>query len=326
MGYRMSKLVRWGVLGTSSFAKKHMAPAIHAARGGCLAAIATRSPEKIAGFSSIVPELEVYSSYEALLNDASIDAIYIPLPNHLHVQWCHRAIEAGKHLLCEKPIAMRADEIDELIRLRDRSGLLLAEAFMIVHHPQWQYTKSLYQSGVIGKLKLVDGVFSYDNRAVDNIRNRPETGGGGLRDIGVYTMGSARFVTDEEPGKVELVGIELENEVDVFAHVSADFPSFHFSSVTSMRMWPRQEMNFHGDKGMIRLSAPFNAGVYSEARVELHRPELELSMRRFPGVNQYVLQVESFNNCIETGESFPCSLEFVHGTQLMIDQVFDLMV
>ena len=306
--------------------KKHMVPAIHAARGGCLAAIATRSPEKAADFSSIVPGLEVYSSYEALLNDASIDAIYVPLPNYLHVEWCRRAIEAGKHVLCEKPIAMRADEIDELIRLRDRSGLLLAEAFMIVHHPQWQYTKSLYQSGVIGNLKLVDSVFSYDNRAVDNIRNRPETGGGGLRDIGVYTMGSVRFVTDEEPDKLELVSIELENDVDVFAHVSADFPGFHFSSVTSMRMWPRQEMNFHGDKGMIRLSAPFNAGVYSEARVELHRPELELSLRRFPGVNQYVLQVESFNNCIETGETFPCSLEFVRGTQFMIDQVFDLMV
>lgn len=318
----MSDVIRWGILGAASFARKHMAPAIHAARGCELSAIATRDPQKAKDFSAFVPNLRVHDSYDALLADADIDAVYIPLPNHLHVEWTRRAVEAGKHVLCEKPIALKADEIDELISLRDSSGLLVAEAYMIVHHPQWQYTKKLYESGAIGKLLQVDGVFTYDNRDGGNIRNRPETGGGGIRDIGVYNYGCARYVSGEEPSTIIFTDIDEENDVDVYAHVIAEFPTFRCSAVNSMRMPNRQEINFHGEKGLIRLTAPFNAGAFSEARVELHKPELEISTRRFPGVNQYVLQVENFNQSIITKSEFPCPLEFSCGTQAMIDMVF----
>ncbi|MGB8622657.1 MAG: Gfo/Idh/MocA family oxidoreductase [Paracoccaceae bacterium] len=319
----MSDPIRWGVLGAAKFAEEHMAPAIHAARGAKLAAIATRSPEKAAGFRSFCPDISVHDSYDALLSDPQIDAVYIPLPNSMHVEWTKKALEAGKHVLCEKPIAMKADEIDELIALRDRSGLLAAEAYMIVHHPQWQRVRELLADGAVGRLRHVNGIFSFDNSGdPGNIRNKPETGGGGVRDIGVYTFGSTRFATGQEPQDVAAV-LTLENGVDVKAEVSAQFDGFSFFSVLSMRMQPWQEMLFHGTEGVIRLSAPFNAGVFGEARIEHRRGGGPTQVEIFPAANQYVLQVEAFCRSVRDGVPYACPLEFSRGTQAMIDRVFD---
>lgn len=323
------KPVSWGILGASHFAADKMGPAIHAASGTRLAALATSAKEKAAPFEAFAPDIEVFLDYDEMLASSSIDAVYIPLPNHLHIEWTLKAIEAGKHVLVEKPLAMRADGFDPVIAARDASGLVVAEAYMIVHHPQWQQAKALYESGAIGKLHLVDAVFSYDNSDdTGNIRNRPETGGGSLPDIGVYTFGSARYVTGEEPTKVD-AHIRRENDVDVFSHITADFPSFRYSSVTSMRMHPRQEMTFHGDKGLIRLTAPWNAAVFSQAELELHmnngsdaEPAF-VTTERWPRVNQYVLQVEAFGRSIRNGDPYPCPLEFSRGTQHMIDMAFD---
>ncbi|MDJ0826851.1 MAG: Gfo/Idh/MocA family oxidoreductase [Rhodobacter sp.] len=315
----MADPIRWGVLGAAKFAREQMAPAIHMARGAELAALATTSPEKAAGFQAFCPGLTLHGSYAALLADPGIDAVYIPLPNHLHVDWTLKALDAGKHVLCEKPLALRADGFDAVIAKRDATGLVAAEAYMIVHHPQWQRAKELYEDGAIGQPALVDGVFSYDNRAdPGNIRNRPETGGGSLPDIGVYTFGGARFVTGEEPQAVQ-ASIRHENGVDVFAHVTADFPSVRFSSVTSMRMFPRQYMAFHGEAGVLALTCPFNAGVFGQAELRLERPGLSVTVERWPAVNQYVLQVEAFGQSVRTGAPYPCPLEFSRGTQAMID-------
>ena len=231
----MAEPIRWGVLGASRFALNQMAPAIHAAAGGTLHALATRDPARAADFKRINPSLVCHADYAALLADADIDAVYIPLPNHLHVEWSVKAAEAGKHVLCEKPVAMHADEIDRLIELRERSGLVIGEAFMILHHPQWHYARELVQGGAIGRLMQVDSVFTFNNPDPDNIRNRVETGGGSLRDIGVYTIGSARYVSGAEPGEIRLDYLERENGIDSRAHVTAEFDGFHFSSVTSMR-------------------------------------------------------------------------------------------
>ena len=317
----MTATVRWGVLGASRFALRQMAPAIHAAAGGSLRALASVRADAAAEFGNINPDLDIYADYAELLADPAIDAVYIPLPNHLHVEWARQAIEAGKHVLCEKPIALETDDIDELIQLRERSGLQLAEAFMVLHHPQWQYARELVQGGAIGRLMRVDGVFTYNNRDAANIRNRAETGGGSLRDIGVYTIGTARFVSAAEPVAVRLDHAVWENSVDATAQVMADFEDFHFSSLTSMRMAPRQSMTFQGDEGIVHLPAPFNAGVFGEAQVELHKPGLEIEQRRFPGVNQYVLQVEAFNRSVLGGDEFPCPLEFVRGTQQVLDRI-----
>jgi len=317
--------IRWGVLGASRFALNQMAPAIHAAAGGTLHALATRDPARAADFKRINPSLVCHADYAALLADADIDAVYIPLPNHLHVEWSVKAAEAGKHVLCEKPVAMHADEIDRLIELRERSGLVIGEAFMILHHPQWHYARELVQGGAIGRLMQVDSVFTFNNPDPDNIRNRVETGGGSLRDIGVYTIGSARYVSGAEPGEIRLDYLERENGIDSRAHVTAEFDGFHFSSVTSMRMAPRQYVAFHGDAGVIQLNSPFNASVYGEARVELHTPDFEIRQRRYPSVNQYVLQVEAFNRSAVEGAEFAGTLEFARGTQQTIDRIYQLV-
>lgn len=322
----MQKPVQWGVLGAAKFARQFMAPAIHAASGARLAGLATSDPVKAEPFLDFCPDLQVHDSYEALLADPEIEAVYIPLPNHLHVEWSLKALEAGKHVLCEKPMTMTAPEFDTLIAKRNQTGLLAAEAYMIVHHPQWQLVRKLIADGAIGKLVHVTGAFSFDNRAdTGNIRNRAETGGGGLRDIGVYVIGGTRFATGQEPVSVQST-IRWQDDIDIFTEIRAQFPDFTYSSYVSIRMHPHQEMVFHGEGGLIRLTAPFNARVFGEARVELHRPGLEVLVTRFPGDDHYKLQVEAFCRSVREGGEYPCPLEFSRGTQEMIDQVFSQAV
>jgi len=321
----MTKPIRWGILGAAKFAREHMAPAIHAASGAELAALATSDTARADAFKAFAPGLKVHTSYDALLADPTIEAVYIPLPNHLHVEWTLKALAAGKHVLTEKPICLKASEIAQIIKASDASGLLAAEAYMIVHHPQWQRARDLVQAGAIGKLTHVDGVFTYDNRAdPGNIRNKPETGGGGIYDIGVYTYGSARFVTGAEPDVIE-ARIQTENGVDTWAQatgiMAGPMGRFTYSAITSMRLHNRQEMSFHGDKGVIRLTAPFNANVFAEAQLEL-RQGMSVTTERWPGVNQYVLQVQNFGDSIRNGTPYACPLEFTHGTAAMIDMVF----
>ncbi|SHF23566.1 Predicted dehydrogenase [Ruegeria intermedia] len=319
----MHKPVQWGILGAAKFARQFMGPAIHAASGARLAALATSDPAKAEPFQDFCPDLKVFDDYDALLASPEIEAVYIPLPNHLHVEWSLKALGAGKHVLCEKPMTMRAEEFDALIHKRDQTGLLAAEAYMIVHHPQWQHVRDLIADGAIGDLVHVTGAFSFDNRAdTGNIRNRAETGGGGLRDIGVYVIGSARFATGQETDAVQSA-IRWEDGIDAFTEIRAQFPGFTYSAYVSIRMHPHQEMVFHGERGLIRLTAPFNARVFGEARVELHRPGLEVLVRRFPADDHYTLQVEAFCRSIRAGDEYPCPLEFSRGTQAMIDRVFD---
>ncbi|WP_149589946.1 Gfo/Idh/MocA family protein [Tabrizicola flagellatus] len=324
------KPVRWGVLGAARFAREHMAPAIHAAEGAELAALATSDAAKAEGFRAFCPSLAVHGSYEAMLADPSIDAVYIPLPNHLHVEWTLKALAAGKHVLTEKPIALRAEEIDRIIAARDASGLLAAEAYMIVHHPQWQRAKEWFEAGEIGDLVHADVAFSFNLTDKGNIRMKPETGGGSLRDIGVYTFGCARFVTGAEPVDIS-ARIHREGGVDTFAQVAAVMEGprgrFTYGSMTSMRMYNRQVATFQGTKGMIRLEGgPFNANVNDLAEVELHQDGNRVTVERFPTANHYKLQVEAFSRSVRTGAAYPCPLEFVRGTQAMMDRVYDVAV
>ncbi len=319
------KTVRWGVLGNAKFAREHMAPAIHMADNAELVAIGTSSPGKATGWD-FCPSLK-QMSYGDLLADPSIDAIYIPLPNHMHVEWTLKVLESGKHVLTEKPIAMKAEEIDTIIAARDRTGLLAAEAYMIVHHPQWIRARELVQGGAIGTLRHIDAFFAYNNADdTENIRNRPETGGGGIRDIGVYTYGSARFVTGAEATDLSCRMIR-ENGVDVWAEVDAILEGplgrATYTAMTSMRLQNRQEVTFHGDKGLLKVAnGPFNANLFAEARIELHHGQTVTS-ERWPAANHYKLQVENFGRSIRTGAAYPCPLEFTRGTQVMIDRAFD---
>ncbi len=317
------KTLRWGILGAAKFAREQMAPAIHAARQSKLAILATSDPAKADPFQALESDLRVVDSYDAVLADSEIDAVYIPLPNSMHVEWTRRALDAGKHVLTEKPIAMQASEIDGLIELRDRTGLVAAEAYMIVHHPQWHQVRQWVQSGAIGDLCRVNATFTYDNSAdPGNIRNAVATGGGSLPDIGVYTLGCTRFVTGQEPQNVLFADIRRENGVEVRAEAVVQFEGFTLTSLTSMRMLRYQSVTFQGTSGVIEVPVPFNPLGYGDAEVRLMRKSGPEEVFRYPGVNQYVAQVEAFGAAVRGEAPYPCPLEFSQGTQALIDMIW----
>ncbi len=318
----MSETVRWGILGAAAFAKKAMGPAIHLAEGAQLSALATANPEKAARFSAQFPGLRIHASYDALLADPEIDAVYVPLPNNIHAEWTEKALAAGKPVLTEKPIGMDVAEIDRLIQARDAAGLLAAEAFMILHHPQWQHAKALVADGAIGEVLQIDSAFTYDNRDLGNIRNQAETGGGGLRDIGVYPIGAARFIMEREP-ELERVHMVRENGVDTFVEALSTMGATRFRFYVSTRAHLWQEMTFHGSRGLLRLTAPFNAVEFGPALVHLLRPNSEAHVEAFNVSLQYVHQVEAFGHSLRTGAPYPVPLEFSRGTQAMIDAIFE---
>lgn len=312
--------MRWGILGAAKIARDHVAPAIHRAPGHELAALATGSADKAAPFLALAPGLRVHDSYAGLLADPDIDAVYVPLPNHLHIDWSLKALAAGKPVLCEKPLALQASEIDALIAARDASGLLCAEAFMVCHHPQWRRARQLIQDGAIGALRQVEAAFSFNNPDLSNIRNRPETGGGALYDIGVYPAVTTRFVTGAEPLAVR-AAITRENGVDVLARVQADFPGFGLDFHVSTRMAPFQRIAFHGTEAVLTLTTPFNAGVSGAAQLVLTRGYDDTRIERFEPVDQYRLMIEAFGASVESGAPFACPLEFSKGNAVMIDAI-----
>lgn len=317
----MTDPIRWGVLGAANFARKTMAPAIHDAENAVLHALATSRPEKAAAFSALAPGLRVHDSYDALLDDPEIEAVYIPLPNALHVEWTEKAARAGKHVLCEKPVAMTLDEIDRLIALRDRTGMLIAEAYMIPHHPQWQKVRRMVQSGEIGILQHIEGYFTFLLGDDGNIRLNPDLGGGVTRDIGVYPLGCSRLVTGLEPSNVAS-RLDWRGGVDVSARIWAEFGAATCSIFISMDAPNRQHVVLHGSKGIIELPAPFNPGSYREAAIRHIDGEGEERLIRFPTARQYVAQVEAFGRSIRDAVAYPVPLEFSRGTQAALEAVF----
>jgi len=314
--------VKWAILGASKFAKEQMGPAIHAASGAELVALGTSSAEKAAPFQAFAPQLRVHSPYEAVLADTEVDVVYIPLPNHLHIEWAMKALDAGKHVLSEKPVALKASEIDPMIAKRDATGLQASEAYMIVHHPQWHRVRHLIADGAIGTLRHVDGFFSYNNPDLTNVRFDAAKGGGSLPDIGVYTIGSTVFATGQMPQEITHTDIDYLNGVDVCARVSARFDGFTAHWVTAMDIHLSQSMTFLGTHGRIRVSAPFNAGGYGEAKVEVVQPDGSTRVERWPAVRQYELQVEAFCAAVRGEADFPWTLENAQATQHVIDEIF----
>lgn len=316
----MAEQLNWGILGAAKIAKEFMAPALDAAPSARIAAIASRTPGKGEALALAHGKPKTYRDYEALLADPGVDAIYIGLPNSAHVEWTEKALRAGKHVLCEKPIAMKFDEVGALIKARDETGRFAAEAFMVTHHPQWARVKELVAGGEIGTLAHVQGGFSFFNDDRRNIRNDRSQGGGALRDIGVYPSIVTRFVTGEEPHEVSS-RLDWEDGIDASARVWADFPSFTMDFFVSMRRAPYQQMLFHGDKGWIRVTAPFNADVYGPVKLEISTAA-GTRIEDFDGHDQYALQAEAFAAAVQDGAAFACPLEMSYGNQRMIDAIY----
>ncbi len=318
----MEDHIRWGILGAAGFARKTMAPAINEAKRSRLVALATRDAAKAAPFAQIAPGLTVFDSYDALLASPDIDAVYIPLPNALHVPWSIRAAEAGKHVLCEKPIGLTAADFDALIAAREKTGKLIAEAWMPAHHPQWQQARALIEGGELGQLHTVTGHFTYGLADPANIRLDASLAGGALRDVGVYPIGGFRFATGLEPGVVWADAI-VENGVDTSAWVQAQADDVRFGFHVSMRAERRQAMVFHGDKGSLTATAPFNAGQYAQADLILKRDGQPDQVFCYPEARQYALQVEAVAATGLEGAKFPYPLEASRGTQVVLDAIFE---
>ncbi|HEY4191114.1 MAG TPA: Gfo/Idh/MocA family oxidoreductase [Mesorhizobium sp.] len=317
-------MFRWGVLSTAKIGHDHLIPAIVDAQNGVLSAIASRDPGKAQALAERFGARHAFGSYEELLASPEVDGVYIPLPTSQHVEWAARAMEAGKHVLVEKPLALDAKDILPLIKLRDEKKLLVCEAFMVVYHPQWIKVRELIASGAIGRLRHVQGAFSYYNVDPDNMRNQLDLGGGALPDIGVYPTVSTRFVTGREPLRVQAT-IERDKKfgTDVYSSIRADFGDFELSFYLSTQMAARQSMVFHGEKGFIEMASPFNAGLYDHHRIELHdQNHAEAQIFRFPDTRQYRLEVEAFARAALGGKDRVFTLEESVLNQKVIDAIF----
>lgn len=317
-------LFRWGVLSTAKIAQTQVLPAMQDADNGVVTAIASRDLDRARNVADRFGAPHAFGSYEDLLASDAVDGVYIPLPTSQHVEWSLRAAQAGKHVLCEKPIALQADEIDVLITERDRLGKIISEAFMVCYHPQWHKVRALIEGGAIGRLRHVNGVFSYHNIDPDNMRNRPELGGGGLPDIGVYPTVSTRFSTDREPQRVRAT-VERDPSfgTDIYANVTADFGDFNLTFYCSTQMGLRQQMLFHGENGSIEVSAPFNATDYGHPVVTLHdRDRSRSEVFRFGDARQYRNMVETFASVALIGEGDLFTLENSKANQKLIDAVY----
>jgi len=320
--------VRWGVLGVARIAVNRVIPAMQAGEWTEVVGIASRDRARAEELAKQARIPKAYGSYEEMLADPEIDAVYNPLPNHLHVPWSVRAAEAGKHVLCEKPIAMNVAEALQLIAARDRTGVVIGEAFMVQVHPQWLRIVELVRSGRIGKLRSAVGTFSYFKLEADNIRNVREYGGGGLMDIGCYPIKTSRMVFGEEPARVSaaIVRDPRFGDIDMLTSAILEYPSGHCIFTCSTQIALQQSMRFYGTDGRIETELPFNArtGGVSRIRIDDGR-DLESGgamMEEFPPCDQYTLQGDAFSRAIREGGAPPVPLEDAVRNMAVIDAVF----
>src|SRR5580704_1878864 len=323
----MNKKVAWGVLGVANIAVKKVLPAMQRGEWCQIAAIASRDLQKAERAAKGLGIGKAYGSYEELLADPEIEAVYNPLPNHLHVPWSIKAAEAGKHVLCEKPISLTVPEAMSLLRTRDRTGVKIEEAFMVRTHPQWCKAIELVRSGKIGTLRSVMGYFSYFNRDPKNIRNIPEYGGGALMDIGCYLVYASRLLFGEEPKRV-VANIERDPEMgtDILTSGILHFPSGQSIFTCSTQVAPYQRVQIIGTKGRIEIEIPFNAPPDKPCRI--FRDEGgDLSGRsaevlEFPVCDQYTIQGDLFSQSIREGSELPVSLEGSIRNMAVINAIF----
>lgn len=318
--------VVWGIMGTAKINDKVVVP-MHNAPKCRVKGIASRSQEKAREAAARYGLSVAYDSYEALLADPEIDAVYIPLPNHIHVEWTIKSVEAGKHVLCEKPIGLDAQQVERLIAARDGSGRCIQEAFMVRTHPQWLKVRSLIDDGAIGELRAVTGGFTYNNTNPDNIRNQSGLGGGGLLDIGCYPITTSRFVTRAEPGRVvALIEQDPVFDVDRLGSVLMDFDGVQASFFYSTQTHPYQRMQFHGTKGRIEVEIPFNAPNDRPTRLLVsENTSAGAGTDRWveiPACDQYGVAAATFAEAILNGTPQAIPLEDARANMRVIDAVF----
>ncbi len=317
-------MLRFGILSTAKIGRELVVPAIQDAENCVVTAIASRDLSRARDMADRFSVPHAFGSYEEMLASDAIDAVYIPLPTSQHIEWTIKAANAGKHVLCEKPMALKASEIDAVIEARDRNKVLISEAFMVTYSPVWHKVRSLLKEGAIGKLRHVQGAFTYYNRDAGNMRNKPELGGGGLPDIGVYPTISTRFVTGKEPIRVQAnTDRDPDFGTDIYSSVRADFGDFELSFYISTQLAARQIMVFHGDKGFIEVKSPFNADRYGAEELELtNQNHSQSQLFRFQDARQYKLEAEAFARAAKGEKEEVVTLESSVNNQKLIDAIY----
>jgi len=319
--------VRWGVLSTAAIGVKKVIPGMQKCKHAQVAAIASRDLAKAREAADALGIPAAYGSYEDLLTDPEIDAIYNPLPNQMHVPWTIKAAEAGKHVLCEKPISMSSAEAKELLAVRARTGVKMGEAFMIRSFPQWLRLRELLDRKVIGELRSVSGFFSYFNVDPGNIRNQVESGGGALMDIGCYMIHASRYAFGEEPRRVVgLIDRDPVFKTDRLSSAILDFRCGQSIFTCSTQLIPYQRIHFLGTKGRIELEVPVNAPTDRETRIFIDRTgDLAgsgITKETFPARDQYTMQGDAFSRAILENSEVPVSIEDAIANMSVIEAVF----
>lgn len=321
----MSTKIKWGILSTAKIGLTKVIPAMQQGQFCEIKAIASRNIEKANEAADKLNIPKRFASYDELLADPDIDAIYNPLPNHLHVYWTMKALEAGKHVLCEKPIGMNADEATALAdAAKSYPQLKVMEAFMYRFHPQWEKALELVKTGAIGEVKTVQSFFSYYNIDPLNIRNNTDVGGGALMDIGCYCISFPRFLFEEEPSKVMgLMDFDPSMKTDRLTSGILHFPSGKTSTFTcSTQLMPFQQTNIFGEHGHIAIEIPVNSPPEETAKITLRTKE-ETKTFLFEPVDQYTLQGDAFANAILRNEPVPTPLSDAIANMRAIDKIVE---
>lgn len=321
------KKLKWGVLSTAKIAREKVIPAMQSSELFEIYGIASRSKERAETHAKALGIPKSYGSYEELINDPEIDVVYNPLPNDLHVPYTLQCIEAGKHVLCEKPLALNSEEIYDLIKARDKHGVKVGEAFMVASSRQWIKARELVQKGYLGKIKAVNGFFSYYNVNKDNIRNIPENGGGGIWDIGCYPVFTSRFVLGKEPGRVvSMLEYDPKFRTDKLGSVLMDYHGIQMTFTVSTQLVPYQRMLFFGEEKILEVRIPFNAPSDKSNEIYIHdgkflEPDPEVIS--LPLSNQYTEQAKDFSNAILNDTEVPVSLENTRENTKVLQAIFE---
>lgn len=321
------KKVKWGVLSTARIAVNRVIPAMQLGEWSEVVAISSRDGQKAESIARKLQVPKAYWSYEDLLADPEVEAIYNPLPNHLHVPWSIKAAEAGKHVLCEKPLGLNVADAKTLLEARNRTGVKIGEAFMVRTHPQWLRTRELVQSGRIGELRSIVGAFSYFNRDPANVRHVVDWGGGGLLDIGCYSINTSRFIFGNEPTRV--IGIierDPDFQTDRLASAILEYPAGQAIFTCGTQLVHYQRMQFLGTKGRIEIEIPFNAPSDRPCRLFVDDGRdvfgSGMTVESLPTCNQYTIQGDIFSRAIRGDGDVPVALEDSVRNMAVIDAIF----
>lgn len=322
LGESMKKL-RWGIISTAKIGRQFLIPALHESEYAEVVAVASRDRGRGEAFAKENGIPGVHDSYEALLADAGVDAVYNPLPNQLHVPISVQAVEAGKHVLCEKPLGLNAKDIEPLLKTSaDHPRQVVMEAFMYRFHPQWIKVRELIKTGILGEIKSVHADFTYFNRDPANVRNRTDTGGGGLLDIGCYCVSAARFIFGREPARVmSLVDMDPDFKVDRHASGVLDFAPGAATFYCSMQSNPSQSVKIIGEKGSLLVENPFyRRDVPSRLFLRRDNGDEVVTVGHY---NHYVEMVNAFSCAALEGRSAPTPLSDALANMKTLDALFE---